>query len=193
MICDGYSSTSSIVFVFDGIDLNMSLEDRNLKFWPSVVQLMLFFHYFFYLWLPVSEMWVPPSLVVVWWHCFNLSKRTSPPTIRLVWQAKTQISLYIHPVRQGSCSSLFFDSSDTVEGTCDQRRLWSDCADAQPDQSLRLSHKSSCRSCRALAHFDLRIFSNVLLSNLWILCASRMMFFFNIRAYGNKLTSVKSI
>ena len=29
------------------------------------------------------------------------------------------------------------DSPETVEGTCDQRKLWSDCADAQADLSLR--------------------------------------------------------
>ena len=28
------------------------------------------------------------------------------------------------------------ESPDTVEGTCDQQRLWSDCADAQSDLSL---------------------------------------------------------
>ena len=36
-----------------------------------------------------------------------------------------------------------------VEGTCDQRRLWSDCADAQADLSLRWSHKCYCRFRRA--------------------------------------------
>ena len=34
-----------------------------------------------------------------------------------------------------------------------QQILWSDCADAQADLSLCLSHKSYCRFCRALAHF----------------------------------------
>ena len=34
------------------------------------------------------------------------------------------------------------DSPEAVEGTCDQRRLWSDCAGAQADLSLRLSHRS---------------------------------------------------
>ena len=32
------------------------------------------------------------------------------------------------------------DRSEAVEGTCDQRRLWSDCADAQADLRLRWSH-----------------------------------------------------
>ena len=36
------------------------------------------------------------------------------------------------------------DSMEAVHGTCDQRRLWSDCAEAQADLSLRLSHKSYC-------------------------------------------------
>ena len=41
------------------------------------------------------------------------------------------------------------DSQEAVEGTCDQRRLWSDCVDAQADLSLRWSHKSRCRVYRA--------------------------------------------
>ena len=44
------------------------------------------------------------------------------------------------------------DSLEAVEGTRDQRRLRSDCADAQADLSLRWSHKSYCRICGALAH-----------------------------------------
>ena len=43
------------------------------------------------------------------------------------------------------------DSLEAVEGTCDQRRLWSDCVDTQADLSLRWSHKTYCRFCRALA------------------------------------------
>ena len=47
------------------------------------------------------------------------------------------------------------DSPEAVEGTCDQRWLWSDCADAQTDLSLRWPYKSYCKFCRALAHFSL--------------------------------------
>ena len=43
-------------------------------------------------------------------------------------------------------------SPEAVEGICDQRRLRSDCADAQADPSLWWSHKSYCRFCCALAH-----------------------------------------
>ena len=39
------------------------------------------------------------------------------------------------------------DSLKAVKDTCDQRRLRSDCADAQADRSLRWSHKSYCRFC----------------------------------------------
>ena len=39
----------------------------------------------------------------------------------------------------------YLDSLEVVEGTCDQRRLWSDCADAQADLSLRWSRNSYCR------------------------------------------------
>ena len=46
-------------------------------------------------------------------------------------------------------------SPEAVEGTYEQRRLWSDCADAQADLSLRWSHKSYCRFCHALARFIL--------------------------------------
>ena len=52
------------------------------------------------------------------------------------------------------------DSLEAVKGTCDQRKLRSDCADAQSDLSLRWSHKSSCRSCRALVYI---IFLSLLL------------------------------
>ena len=45
---------------------------------------------------------------------------------------------------------LSLDSPEAVEGTCDQRRLRSDCADAQADLSLRWSHKLYCRFCHAL-------------------------------------------
>ena len=45
----------------------------------------------------------------------------------------------------------FLDCLAVVKGTCDQWRLWSACADAQADLSLRWSHKSYCRLCRALA------------------------------------------
>ena len=46
------------------------------------------------------------------------------------------------------------DSPGAVEGTCDQRRLWSDCADAQADLSLRWSHVF-LRICRALAQIPI--------------------------------------
>ena len=36
------------------------------------------------------------------------------------------------------------------------RRLWSDCANAQADLSLRWAHMYSCRKCCAPAHFALR-------------------------------------
>ena len=51
----------------------------------------------------------------------------------------------VHPPRMAR--ALVYPSSDNlqaVEGTCDLRRLWSDCADTQADLSLRWSHKSYC-------------------------------------------------
>ena len=59
------------------------------------------------------------------------------------------------------------DSLEAVEGTCDQRRLWSDCADAQADLSLRWSHKSHCRFCRALAHFSISRCNNNIPTKLY--------------------------
>ena len=51
---------------------------------------------------------------------------------------------------------LVYPSLDTcrpeaVKGACDQWGLWSDCADAEADLSLRWSHKTYCRFWRALA------------------------------------------
>ena len=51
----------------------------------------------------------------------------------------------VHPL--GTTKALVYpslDSLDAVEGTCDQPSLWSDCADAQADLSIRWSHKSYC-------------------------------------------------
>ena len=42
------------------------------------------------------------------------------------------------------------DSPEAVEGTCNQKRLWSDCTYVQADLSLRWLHKSNCRFCHAL-------------------------------------------
>ena len=50
--------------------------------------------------------------------------------------------LSVHPLSMASVLVYpSFDSLDAVEGTCDRRKLWSDCADAQADLSLRWSHK----------------------------------------------------
>ena len=57
----------------------------------------------------------------------------------------------VHPTSMASVLNYpSFDSPEAVECSCDQRRLWSDCADAQADLSLRWSHKFYCRFCRAL-------------------------------------------
>ena len=65
-----------------------------------------------------------------------------------------------HPVHPPSMTRVFsfipfLDSLEAIESTCDQRRLYSDCADAQTDLSLRYSHKSYCRFRRALAHYSI--------------------------------------
>ena len=43
-------------------------------------------------------------------------------------------------------------STEAVKGTCNQWRLWSNCADVQADMSFHWPHKSYCRFCHALAH-----------------------------------------
>ena len=45
----------------------------------------------------------------------------------------------------------YLNRLEAVEGTCDQRKLRSDCADAQADLSLLWLHKFYCGFCRALA------------------------------------------
>ena len=64
---------------------------------------------------------------------------------------------------------LSLDSLEAVEGTCDQRRLWSDCADAQADLSLLWSQKSKWRFfCCALAQmFEVCKVFNICLLWLW--------------------------
>ena len=61
----------------------------------------------------------------------------------------------VHPlIRARAIVYRSLNSLKAVEGICNQRRLWSDCADAQADLSLRWSHKSYCRFCRAPAHYN---------------------------------------
>ena len=86
--------------------------------------------------------------------------------IRMFWRVSNSVSplLWSEPAEQrlrSACTSTQYGkgslypslrSLNAVEGTCDQRRLWSDCANAQADLSLRWSHKSYGRFCNALAH-----------------------------------------
>ena len=51
---------------------------------------------------------------------------------------------------------LHLDIPESAKRPCNQRRLWSHCADAQADLSLHWSHKFFyCRFWRALAHISL--------------------------------------
>ena len=72
-------------------------------------------------------------------HINIMSQGTTKPTMRPVWPAKTHISLHSHPVQKGFSFVPLWIARGAVEGTCDQRRIWSDCAD---DLRLRVSHKS---------------------------------------------------
>ena len=63
-----------------------------------------------------------PSMQSVYHFCNEkvfkyLSQCKIKPTIRPVWSAKTQISLYVHPVWQG----FLFIPLEVVEGTCYQQ------------------------------------------------------------------------
>ena len=63
---------------------------------------------------------------------------------------------------------LVYPSLDSLEaeGTCNQQRLRSDCADAQADLSLRWPHKSYCRFCHALAQIRVVMFK-LCLRGIW--------------------------
>ena len=82
----------------------------------------------------------------------NKQKKKKKKLRQDLFDQQRHISLYIYPVWLGFKFYPFLDSPEAVEGTFDQRRRWSDCADAQADLSLRWSHKSYCRFCRALAY-----------------------------------------
>ena len=87
-----------------------------------------------------------PIWVLYECNCLNvslvttqMSQRTTKPTIRRVTS-----KLSDQPVYPPSTARILvyssLDSLDSVEGTLDKRRHWSDCADAQADLSLRWSH-----------------------------------------------------
>ena len=61
----------------------------------------------------------------------------------------------VHPLIMARSSFIaLWIAPEAVEGTCDQRRVRSDCADAQSDLSLRWSHKSYCRFYHVLDHLS---------------------------------------
>ena len=70
----------------------------------------------------------------------TLSQCMTKATVRLV-----QSPISDQPVHPPSGVRIYpsLDSQEAVEGTCDQRRLWSDCVDAQAD----LRHMPYCRFC----------------------------------------------
>ena len=67
-----------------------------------------------------------------------ISQRTTKPTIRPAYQQRLRSACtFTQYVRCSRFSSL--DSPKAVEGTCDQRRLWLECAGAYADLSWRWS------------------------------------------------------
>ena len=79
----------------------------------------------------------------------------------------------------------YLDSLEAVEGTCDQRRLWSDSADAQTNLSIRWSYKSYCRFCRALA----QVLLYAILNCTWINTLLRSFSYTNIKCKCSKQLS----
>ena len=99
------------------------------------------------------------------------------PTKWPVRQAKSQISLAIHPVCVWRTKHLLMRTAKTLtrlrawqnqqndlcaqrslssawlSAQSDQRRFWSDWEDAQVDQSLRWAHMQYCWFCHVAAHF----------------------------------------
>ena len=82
---------------------------------------------------------------------YDMRQCMTKPTIRPMWQVKTRISLYIHPVWQGFSFIPLWIARGLLMA-CVISKDWSDCVDAQADLSLCWLHKSYCRFCRALAH-----------------------------------------
>ena len=72
-----------------------------------------------------------------------MSRRMTKPTKWPVRPAKTQIRLGICPVWLESSLSAHWVAADSED--------WSDEADAQPDMSLCLAHRSFCWFCHAVA------------------------------------------
>ena len=72
------------------------------------------------------------------------------PTRRPVWPADSD-----QPVHPPSIARVLaypsLASLEAAEVTCNQQRLWSDCANAQTDLNLHWLHKLYCKFCCALA------------------------------------------
>ena len=82
-------------------------------------------------------------------------KDSVPNTVKTCVTSKVSDQFVHPPCIAGVFVYSSLDSLDAVDGTCDQRRLWSDYAEAQANLSLRWSHKSYCRFSRALAHLHI--------------------------------------
>ena len=125
---------------------------------------------------------VDATLCVCWESKTNQPKRKCNRNTALEWSIVKMLGLLIGPVYDITYNKICVTSKDwnqpvhppnmasilvhpsldwleAVEGTCDQRRLWWDCVDAQADWSLRWSHKSYCRYCCAQAQFILPLAS----------------------------------
>ena len=84
--------------------------------------------------------------------------------------AKIQISLRIRAVSSESSLGVFLYSSKV--SSCRQRRLWSDCADARADLSLRWAHMSEGTFPDVAAQFTMSHVFYFLPSTIWYISSS---------------------
>ena len=119
----------------------------------------------------MSRLKLKPRQIKQQIHISNRYLKMTCNTLTLLITApahdKINIKTYVtskdsdQPVQPPSMTRVFvylpLNSLVAVEGQCDQRRLWSDCADAQADLSLRLSHQCYCRFCRAWLYYFLEV------------------------------------
>ena len=104
-----------------------------------------------------STLFAKTGLVVFSKRRVKYALATTKATIRPVWPERTQIILYFHTICQG-----FSFIPLWIARRLYQPRLWSDCADAQTDLSLRWSHKCYCRFRLALAHIKCELAINII-------------------------------
>ena len=126
---------------------------HSAAFWHSSLGFCFLFNHYLYTKIPQIPLDERLSCETKCILVINdLSRDTAFPTRLHARPAKTQISLRIHVVWSASSQGTFgSQKSGASYGV--QRGLWSACADAQADQSLRWAHIQSCCKCCDAAYF----------------------------------------